>query len=96
MIARELERKCSDGHAHGQLLPGRAGPAAKYTADMCKTIVRGIIAQKELDRRRMAQVDGVDSIKALRIYQEDEIHGQTRRSHEEKGEGMSINQGDNV
>ena len=83
MIARELARRCSGEHVHGQLLSGRAGPAAKYTPDMCKAIVRGIIAQKELDRRGMAQVDGADSIKALTKKQEDEIHGQAAISHEE-------------
>ena len=65
------------------LLSGRVGPAARYTQDMCKAIVRGILAQKELDRNQMAQVGQIEGVRALGKNNEDEIHKQARRTHEE-------------
>ncbi len=95
MIAKELERRCSGEHTHGHLLSGRAGPAARYTPSMCRAIVRGIIAQKELDCKAMAQISCVESVKSVSKEQENEIHSQSRRSHEEQGESMSVTRCDN-
>ena len=65
------------------MLSGRAGPAARYTQEMCKAIVRGILAQKNLDKRGMAQVGQIKCTNSLSRNNEAEIHAQAHRTHED-------------
>ena len=41
-IAAELSTRCDRSHQHGVLLDGRAGPAARYPARLCRAICRGL------------------------------------------------------
>ena len=65
MIAKQLAVKCGGKHEHGHLLSGRAGPAAKYTENMCRAIVMGILEQKAMDNNGMAQVTSIHGVKRM-------------------------------
>ena len=84
LISRELTRKCDKNHEHGHLVSGRAGPAARYTNELCRAIVKGTIAQKEADRKGLAAVGEVCSISVVTPHQQREIEYQSRRTHEEE------------
>ena len=45
-LAQELCRRCDGGHAHVQLLGGRAAETAKYPQELCRAICRGLIKEK--------------------------------------------------
>ena len=46
-LAEELTKKCDKGHAHQQLMDGRANVAARYPPGLCRAICRGIIKEKK-------------------------------------------------
>ena len=48
-ISKWLDRKCSGGHRHVQLIGGRAGPCEVYPTPLCEAIVRGLKDQMEAD-----------------------------------------------
>ena len=77
LIARELERRCNGNHEHGQLLSGRAGPAARYTEELCQAIVRGILAQKESDRKGCAIIGEINDIRVITEEQQKYIDEQS-------------------
>ena len=66
MIAKHLSVMCDGTHAHGHLLSGRAGPAAKYTQKMCRAIVEGVLEQKRMDGTNVAQVTRISSVSAMK------------------------------
>ena len=48
-IGEELSRTCSGDNSHFSLMEGRAAKAAEYPPELCKSICRGIVRQKEFD-----------------------------------------------
>ena len=63
-LARRLGRRCMNrvvphSHRHVRLTNGRAQAAQEYTAELCRTICQGIIAQKAADASAMTEVGSV-------------------------------------
>ena len=50
-ILSELSRRCDKSHAHQPLMGGRASKAQEYTVQLCRAICRGLVKQKEYDRK---------------------------------------------
>ena len=52
-LRRELSRRCPGQHEHVQLMGGRAAAAQEYPVELCRSICKGIAAQKAADNSRM-------------------------------------------
>eukprot|EP00974_Lingulodinium_polyedra_P026548 2560677-Lingulodinium_polyedra.AAC.1 len=52
-ILRKLDKQCKGEHAHQHLVGGRAAAAARYPAELCKALLRGIDAQRRREGRAM-------------------------------------------
>lgn len=55
-VAKELSRRCPGDHEHVHLLGGRAVAAQVYPAELCRSVCKGIVAQKSADHSRMLEI----------------------------------------
>ena len=75
-IASELSLRCDRSHQHGQLLDGRAGPAARYPDRLCRAICRGLarhLARKKVEAQELDSLTLETEILNLEISEWSEI-----------------------
>ena len=65
-VAWRVNRKCNKAHDHVHLLNSKAGPAQKFTKQLCRAIAKGMVEQK------VQWLSGVYTI--LRIDPDDRTH----------------------
>ena len=51
LLHEELNRRCAHEHDHQPLMGGRSAAAAEYPPDLCHAICRGLVRQKQYDRK---------------------------------------------
>ena len=56
IIAAAVGKLCDGNHRHVHLVSGRAGPAARYTDQFCRTVCRALQAQLAADARKHEQL----------------------------------------
>ena len=85
-VAKRLTRRCDGSHPHFSLMEGRASAAEVYPKLLCQEICRGILDQKEYDRKGTACTKSLNSVELSKILKEagwpphwrDVRHGDTK------------------